>query len=95
MNPSTLAAHSRLSRNPDMVAGKIDADVMVMSIETGTYCQLNAIGGEILEILQEPMSLEALAGILQERFKLTPELVESDLLPFLQQLASRQIIIIE
>lgn len=95
MTRFVITHDSMITKNHDLVAGLVDSDVMLMDMETGKYYQMNRIGGEILEILDEPMSLGSLLEVLQSRFRVSRETLEAELPLFLQQLASRHVVSIE
>lgn len=94
MNRTTMTLDSLVARNEDMVAGVVDADVMVMSIETGKYFQLNAMGGEIFDILREPLRASALCDVLESRFSVARDTLEKEIVQYLGELAARNIITI-
>lgn len=75
-----------------MVAGEVDSDFMMMSLDSGKYYQLNPVGGEIWNALQQPLTFCDLCDILENKFLVERSLLEKETLDFLGKLLSRQII---
>ena len=92
MNEITL--QSLVTRNDEIVAGKIEDTLAAMSIETGKYYMLNATGGRIWELLDEPRTVAELCASLTAEFKITPEACRKEVIDFLSQLALREIVVI-
>ena len=92
MNDITL--QSLVTRNDEIVAGKIEDKLAAMSIETGKYYMLNTTGGRIWELLDEPRTVAELCAALTTEFKITPEACRKEAIDFLAQLALRKIVVI-
>jgi len=92
MGKTAINLDSVIARNDDIVAGFVDADFMMMSIETGDYYQSNQMGAEIWEILESPCTVAALCDILESRFKATRDVVEREVTTFISELAAQDII---
>lgn len=92
MNEITL--QSLVTRNDEIVAGKVECSLVAMDIETGKYYSMNATGGRICELLDTPRTVEELCAILTAEFKIAPEACRKEVLTFLNQLASRNIVTI-
>lgn len=75
-----------------ILASAIDGEVVMMSIEAGTYSALDAIGSVIWDILKEPRSVSDICEILMERYEVERDRCEEEVLAFLNGLASDEII---
>lgn len=89
-----ITLQSLVTRNDEIVAGKVDGTLVAMDIETGKYYTLNTTGGRICELLDEPRTVAELCAILTDEFKITPEACRKEVIDFLSQLASRKIVVI-
>ncbi len=89
-----IALNSIVGRNEDIVVGVVDADVIMMSIESGKYYHLNISGGRIWDMLEQPRTVSEICEMLGKGFKVTPETCQKDVLRFLDELASRKIVTI-
>jgi hypothetical protein len=90
-----ITPNSVVTRNDDIVAGVVDADVMMMSIESGKYYQLNTSAGRIWDMLEQPRTVSELCEMLSKDFKVTPEGCQKEVLHFLDELVSRKIVKVE
>jgi hypothetical protein len=91
---AAITLDSVVTRNDDIVAGVVDADVMMMSIESGKYYHLNTSAGRIWDMLEQPRTVSELCEMLSKDYKVTPEACQKDVLHFLDELASRKIVIV-
>ena len=89
---AVIALNSVVARNDDIVAGVVDTDVMMMSIESGKYYHLNTSAGRIWDMLEQPRTVSELCEMLSKDFKVTPEACQKDVIRFLDELASRKIV---
>jgi hypothetical protein len=87
-----IGLNSVVTRNDDIVAGVVDTDLIMMSIESGKYYQLNISAGRIWDILEQPRTVAELCNMLSKDFKVTSEGCQKDVLLFLEDLASRKIV---
>jgi hypothetical protein len=92
---SAISIDSVILRSDDIVCGVVDSDMMMMSIENGKYYQLNPSAGRIWNTLEQPMTVSGLCDKLCKEFKVTPEDCRKDVLPFLDELVSRKILIVQ
>lgn len=90
MNDITL--QSLVRRNDDIVVGVIDGDVMMMSIESGSYYQLNIPASRIWALLEEPRTVAGLCESLLQQFKVDADTCERDVFRFVEDLAARNIV---
>ena len=91
---STISIECVIQRSDDIVCGVVDSDMMMMSIENGKYYQLNPSAGRIWNMLEQPMTISGLCDKLCKEFKVTPEDCRKDVLPFLEELVSRKILMV-
>jgi len=85
---------SVVARCDDIVAGVVDADLIMMSIESGKYYQLNPSAGRIWNLLEQPRKVAEICQLLSKDFKVTPEACREDVFRFLEDLVSRKIMAI-
>lgn len=90
-----MTPDSVVTRSDEIVAGVVDADVMMMSIESGKYFHLNTSAGRIWDMLEQPRTVSELCEMLSRDFKVTPEDCQKEVLHFLDELASRKIVKVE
>ena len=83
---------SVVTRCDDIVAGVVDADLIMMSIENGKYYQLNPSAGRVWSLLEQPRTVTEICEMLSKDFKVTPEACQKDVFRFLDELISRKIV---
>ena len=64
----------------------------MLDIDSGRYYLLDDIASFIWTRLADPRSVGALVSDLQERYEVTPEQLESDVLPFLAHLHDKGLV---
>jgi hypothetical protein len=91
---SAVTLDSVVTRCEDIVAGVVDADLIMMSIENGKYYQLNPSAGQIWNLLEQPRTVTEICKMLSKDFKVTPDACQKDVFNFLNELVSRKIVMI-
>ncbi|MEZ4590931.1 MAG: lasso peptide biosynthesis PqqD family chaperone [Chloroflexota bacterium] len=90
MAPVTLA--SQVVRSEDFITSTIDNDLVMMSLEKGTYYGLDAIGSHVWEQLAQPVTVQTLCHQLTEMFDVDLEQCQQDVLAFLTELQKENMI---
>lgn len=81
-----------LVRRDAFITSPMDKELAMMSMESNAYFGLDAIGRAIWEMLERPMTVNALCDGLLERFEVEPEQCLADVLPFLEELRGENMI---
>ncbi|MBF0510575.1 MAG: lasso peptide biosynthesis PqqD family chaperone [Deltaproteobacteria bacterium] len=71
-----------------ILATDIEGEVVMMSIEHGTYSGLDVIGSEIWGLLESPRRVSEICGIMRGRYNVEQKQCEEDILTYLNDLAS-------
>ena len=82
-----------LSRREGLMTADMNGSAVMMDIMTGKYYNLGQIGGRIWEILEEPMTVDALVEKLTDEYDVTAAQCRSDILPFLDTLLERGLLL--
>ncbi len=95
-NPSTtnLTLLTLVSRHPDLIGTDMDGDLVMMSIEKGTYYGLSGVGPTIWALLVTPTTGQAISAALCEEYAVTPAQCEADVLTFLQTMEKNNLLVI-
>lgn len=80
-------------RNADICAVAHDDSTLLLNIDTGKYHGLNAVSTRIWELLEHPISQDALVASLLQEFDVTPEACRRDVSTFLDGLRQRGLLI--
>lgn len=92
MPNTTILSETVLSREPGLVFGELDGEVVLLNIETGTYYGMDATGSRIWELLAEPRSLEELVDLLVSEYRIDDADCRQEILPFLQDLIAKGLV---
>jgi len=89
---TTIPQHARIALNPEHLAAELDGDLVIMSIETGTYYGLDAVGVCVWKLIERPRTFEAVLEGVLERFEVPPEVAKKDLTAFLREMQAEGIV---
>lgn len=90
MEPITL--NSRVVRSEDFITSTVDNDLVMMSLEKGTYYGLDSIGSHVWENIAEPITVHDLCQKLTNQFEVQPTQCQTDVLAFLNELQKENMI---
>ena len=82
-----------LSRREGLMTADMNGSAVMMDIMTGKYYNLGQIGGRIWELLEEPLTLAALVEKLTDEYDVSAEQCRTDILPFLNTLLERGLLL--
>ena len=89
---STIHPHTRITRNPNLIAGNMDGEVVMMSIQRGNYYGLGEVGSHIWEKLQTPVTVSTLCNSLINEYEIDQSTCETEVARFLQQLLDEDLV---
>ena len=82
-----------LRRREGLMTADMNGSAVMMDIMTGKYYNLGEIGGRIWALLEEPMTLTALIKKLTDEYDVSAERCRADMLPFLEKLLERGLLV--
>lgn len=82
-----------VKRKEGIMTADMNGSAVMMDIETGKYYNLGETGGCIWELLEEPMTVGALADKLIREYDVSREKCMEDIGPFLNALMERGLIV--
>lgn len=74
------------------VGCEVGGELVLLDLNSGTYFGLNAVGAAIWSELSQGRSFEQLQQHLLERYRVSPERCESEVLAFIDALSQRGLI---
>ena len=89
-----LEIDSIIARNESIFAGEIDDELVMVSIDSGTYFVLNLTARRIWEILEAPMSINDVCDKLIDEYEIDPQTCKAEVLQFVEKLQEKQVITI-
>jgi hypothetical protein len=89
-----VTRQTTITRSDEFIAALVDDELMMMSLEQGQYYVLNGISTQIWELLANPIKVLDLCAKLLEKYHVTNERCEADVLAFLSELLKADMILI-
>ncbi len=79
-------------RKKDIVAANLEGEVVTMNLMTGKYYNLGKTGSVIWSMLEEPVTVDELVQKLMEKYQVSRNLCEKDVMDFLKTLLEEGLI---
>jgi hypothetical protein len=89
-----ITVDSKVQRNPEMVSGNMDGEVVMLSIQRGEYFGLDKIGSRIWDIIENSISISDIKNILLQEYEVDEETCLNDLIEFLEDLQNKGLILV-
>jgi hypothetical protein len=86
MENSPFTLDSVIVRTDQVAFASVDQDVVMLSMETSKYYGTGGVGGQILDLLQQPIRVRDLIARLIEQYEVDAETCQRETLHFLSQL---------
>lgn len=83
---ATISMNTLVARHNDVFFAEIDAEVVMMSPDHGSYCGINEIGGRVWQLIETPVAVSDLCDALMEEFEVEREVCEREVIAFLDEL---------
>jgi hypothetical protein len=88
----TLALDTVVVRRTEPLTAPVDDDLVMLDPRGSRYFGLDAVGHRIWDLLEHPRSVAALCSELQEQFDVDAETCRADVLAFLAELESAELL---
>ena len=76
------AADAPIARAEGLVASEVNGEVVILSIELGHFFHLNPTGSRIWNLLDGPMTVDAISAAMGERFAVGADQCRSEVAEF-------------
>ena len=88
----TIDLQTTVSQGDDQVSADIDGEVVMMSIEQGSYYGLDDVGSRIWELIEEPRAVGDIVDRLLNEYEVDHDTCLHDVLVFLDKLAEQNLV---
>ncbi|MGF9775905.1 lasso peptide biosynthesis PqqD family chaperone [Priestia aryabhattai] len=95
MTNITITKNALVSQKPGNIVSDMDGEKVMLSIQSGKYFNLGAIGGEIWELIKEPTLIRNLVTTIKSQYDVDQDECEQQVTAFLNQLIEEELIIVE
>jgi hypothetical protein len=85
----SVTIDSVLVRDPELAAADLDGNVVVLSVQAGSYFGFNGVASEIWQMLAGPRRVADIFDTLTQSHDVDTATLSRDVLPFLQVLIDR------
>jgi hypothetical protein len=86
MTNRTITRDSTVAAKRSQSSADLGAETAILDLETGTYFSVDKIGTHVWGLVQEPTTVARICENLLERYDVSPEVCERDVLAFVERL---------
>ena len=90
--PTPLSVSSLVRWSDDQLAATVDQEIVILSVERGSYYGLDDIGSEIWQQLANPVRVDALCATLAAKYDADRSIIERDVLGLLEKLVAEGLV---
>lgn len=80
-------------QSPGNIVSDMDGEKVMLSVANGKYYNLGELGGEIWELMKEPITIQELVTTLQSQYNVEQTDYQSHVSDFLSQLLEQGLVI--
>jgi len=88
--PLSLTSRVKVANN--LISAPVDVEIVILSVERGTYYGLDQIGTEIWQRLESPVRVDVLCEDLAAKYAADRQTIERDVLALLESLLAEGLI---
>jgi hypothetical protein len=81
-----ITLETTLTQHPELMSQAMGRETVMMVLEKSAYFSLDEIGSEIWRLIAIPITVAQLCERLLDRFEVTPEQCQADVLIFLNEI---------
>jgi len=85
---------TKVQLDPELLYSKIGDEIVLLTIESGKYFKVDAVGSRVWEIIKEPTTIQALLNQLIEEYEVSLEQCQKDIMPFMEELQKDKLILL-
>jgi len=88
----TITITSLVVAAKDQLSANLEGEAVILSLRSGTYYGLNAVGNRIWSLIQEPKTVAEVRDVILEEYTVEAEKCEREVLALIQKLADEGLI---
>lgn len=81
--------------DPDLLYSKVGDEIVLLTLESGKYFKIDAIGSRIWELIKQPLTFDQLCHNLLEEFDASPGQIQTDVELFLNRCLDDHLILVD
>ncbi|WP_214821065.1 MULTISPECIES: lasso peptide biosynthesis PqqD family chaperone [unclassified Exiguobacterium] len=90
----TINESTTVKQNPNMLTTPMDGEIVMMSIKHGKYYSIGKTGVAIWEEVGEGRTVQEIVSRLCERYEVDTDVCMRDVIAFVEQMASKEIVLV-
>ncbi|MEH7180535.1 lasso peptide biosynthesis PqqD family chaperone [Neobacillus vireti] len=94
MKTQTILLNQTISQVKGNIVSDMAGEKVMLSIKNGKYYNLGEIGGDIWDLIEEPISINQLVSTLMNQYEINQSECEEQVISFLEHLLSEELVII-
>lgn len=87
-----IQPHTTIQRAPELFDKEVNGETMMVSLQSGEYFGLNAIGNQLWKWLETPKTFSQLTELILQEYDVEKEQCHTDLRAFLEALQKQKLI---
>lgn len=87
ISPTTV-----LARDPHVIFGNVDGEIMILDVDRGNYVHLNATASRLFELLEHPSTPEQLCTRLMQEYRVDAKTCRREVFAALSDFSARGLI---
>lgn len=95
INNQGVTKNHLYSQIPGNIVSDMDGEKVMLSVQKGKYYNLGELGGEIWDLLKEPITIQELVAALQSQYDVAQTECEEQVTDFINQLLEQGLLKIE
>lgn len=88
----TKQLDTKYSQSPGNIVSDMDGEKVMLSVANGKYYNLGELGGEIWELMKEPITIQELVTTLQSQYNVDQTDCQSHVTDFIRQLLEQGLV---
>jgi len=93
--PNNIHLETIIVQSENMLSSKVDEEVIFMSLEKEKYYGLDSLSASIWNLLDKPISLNAVCKKLTLEYDVKLETCQEDVIEFIQKLVDAKLLIVK
>lgn len=89
-----MTLETKVQLDPELLYSKIGDEIVLLTIDSGKYFKVDAVGSRIWEIIKEPTTIKTLLNQLIEEYEVSFEECQQDVMSFMERLQKDELILL-
>ena len=90
-----IAKYDTVSAAPHQVSTTLGTESVILELQAGTYFSVNEVGTAVWNYLQQPRHVTDVIAHIVNKYEVSPDQAEAEILSFLQSLVDKGLVTVE